>query len=59
MAGNLNSHTQYDFSTLKNYEDKLEEISLSLVEEDIPGASLNGNDPRMLTVKQLKFWLSC
>jgi hypothetical protein len=59
MAGNLNTHTRYDFSTLKNYEDKLEEISLSLVEEDIPGASLNGNDPRTLTVKQLKFWLSC
>ena len=45
MAGNLNSHTRYDFSTLKNYEDKLEEFSLSLVEEDVPGASLNGNDP--------------
>ena len=36
MADSLNAH---------NYDNKLEEISLSLIEEDIPGASLNGNDP--------------
>lgn len=55
----LNAYTRHDFSTLTNYEDKLEKISLSLVKKDIPGASLNGNDPPSLTVEQLKFWLSC
>ena len=53
MADNLITNTEYDLTSY----DKLEEISL--VEEDIPGASLNGNDPRKLTVKQLKVWLSC
>ena len=54
----LNAYTRHQFSTLTNYEDKLEKISLSLVKKDIPGASLNDNDPPSLTVKQLKFWLS-
>ena len=32
---------------------------VKLTEEDIPGSCLAGKDPKQLTVKQLKFWLSC
>jgi len=32
---------------------------LLLTESDIPGASLNGKDPRQLNLTQLKRWLSC
>ena len=31
----------------------------SLIEEDIPGASLNGRDPGCLKVQELKRWLQC
>ena len=34
-------------------------ISVLLTQDDIPGASLGNQDPKQLTVKQLKFWLSC
>lgn len=30
-----------------------------LTEKDIPGASLNGRDPVVLTIPQLKRWLLC
>ena len=30
-----------------------------LSEKDVPGASLNGRDPVVLTVLQLKRWLQC
>ena len=30
-----------------------------LTEKDIPGASLNGKDPVVLTIPQLKRWLLC
>ena len=30
-----------------------------LSEKDVPGASLNGRDPVVLTVPQLKRWLQC
>ena len=28
-------------------------------EKDVPGASLNGRDPVVLTIPQLKRWLQC
>ena len=31
----------------------------TLMESDIPGASLNGKSPRGLTIPQLKRWLQC
>ena len=30
-----------------------------LCEADVPGASLHGRDPGMLTVPELKRWLAC
>ena len=30
-----------------------------LREEDIPGATLDGRDPNVLTIPQLKHWLQC
>lgn len=47
----------------KQHIDKLDEEknvkSIRLSEDDIPGASLNGKNRKQLSVKQLKFWLSC
>ena len=31
----------------------------SLTEKDVPGASLNGKDPAVLKVPELKRWLQC
>ena len=38
-----------------------EEVHLtrSLTEKDVPGASLNGKDPVVLKVPELKQWLQC
>ena len=33
--------------------------SLIITESDIDGASLNGRQPKQLTIQQLKFWLAC
>ena len=30
-----------------------------LSERDVPGAALNGRDPKCLTIPQLKRWLQC
>ena len=30
-----------------------------LSEEDVPGAALNGRDPKCLTIPQLKRWMQC
>jgi hypothetical protein len=54
MAENLNP-TRAN----KQFVDISENISVKLTEDDIPGASLGGKDPKQLTVKQLKHWLSC
>ena len=32
---------------------------IQLTEQDIEGASLKGRLPNQLTVRELKFWLSC
>ena len=45
-----------DFHARYDYDDKLQEIGLSLVEKDISCASLSENDPQRLTVKQLKIF---
>ncbi len=34
-------------------------LALPLLENDIPGASLNGRDPSLLKVPELKRWLLC
>ena len=51
MAGNLNAE--------KENEQFAQFESVKLTEDDIPGASLGNQDQKQLTVKQLKFWLSC
>ena len=39
--------------------DKVTCMASCLTEKDIPGASLNGRDPVVLTIPQLKRWLQC
>ena len=37
----------------------LREVAAPLNESDIPGAALNGRNPAVLTIPQLKRWLQC
>ena len=58
MAGNLN--TQNSLNSSPSIEkDSKQLVNVNLTENDIPGASLGNREPNQLTVKQLKFWLSC
>ena len=38
---------------------ELSSVSISLSEDDIPGASLNGRKPSVLKTDELRFWLKC
>ena len=60
MAGNLNPESENKSTDASSFENENpNEFYSTLTEEDIPGASLNGKDPKQMTIKQLKFWLSC
>ena len=56
MAGDLNNLHTKKTNENASISESVNEICKKLTEEDIPGASLYGKDPKQLTVKQLKFW---
>jgi len=53
------THPSNDLEDFSEVESNCHAEILLLTESDIPGASLNGKDPRRLNLTQLKRWLSC
>ena len=50
---------QGDLSTGNSCEELQEGDISILCEDDIPGSSLNGKNPKQLNMAQLKRWLAC
>ena len=50
---------QGELSTGNIYGEPQESDILMLCEDDIPGSSLNGKNPKQLNIQQLKRWLAC
>ena len=50
---------QEGLSSGNSCEELQKDDVLVLCEDDIPGSSLNGRDPDLFNIQQLKRWLAC